>query len=488
MIPNDTLTFVDDAKAPASRALALLRAGARAGGGLVLRYCFYFLQAKWSMPEMYDRFQRGEVAMNPKFGCVLGTLGVWNGEDLESAPVGRLLYQPGPPFAASPAEVAALELPRRKIKTHEDVAAVSAPERTAAPSAAARSGPSPASVWPAVAIVEPGRIVLDLLTTFPETGKPPNPLAKADYGRVELVLAYTDGGTERTITIGPVPYDQAAYESGGGVVELPIATGSPAAEYVDQGLLQLRQADGTLLLAETEIVEIETDDRCVYLDFDDDGVARGEVRISVFAKGRPITAPLTIALEQWADTMSPGVANSVDPLVVVACEMSDRLVAPGDPSYALPGPSLTVPAGGRATVQLEARQPGCFKIRFVAQGMHPDPTSPAFQFEYFTNFRVLPPDDYSSVPDEQITWDFVYDEVFRYYAVLYPIMSTIIPWGPSTSSDPERAAQFASLIRQAVDETRAGTALAMPITRELSAGKRALVQRWCDLQLQAAPS
>jgi len=77
--------------------------------------------------------------------------------------------------------------------------------------------------------------------------------------------------------------------------------------------------------------------------------------------------------------------------------------------------------------------------------------------------------------------------MLSYYALLYPAMSLINPWGPeSTTTDRERVAQFASLLRQAVDESRIGTALAMPVTRELSAGKRALLQRWCDLQMRDA--
>ena len=35
-----------------------------------------------------------------------------------------------------------------------------------------------------------------------------------------------------------------------------------------------------------------------------------------------------------------------------------------------------------------------------------------------------------------------------------------------------------------IDESRRGTALEMPITRELSAGKRALVRRWCRKELK----
>jgi hypothetical protein len=68
-------------------------------------------------------------------------------------------------------------------------------------------------------------------------------------------------------------------------------------------------------------------------------------------------------------------------------------------------------------------------------------------------------------------------------------MSLIIPWGPDDlPHDPVRVSQFAAIMRQAVDEKYLGTALSMPITRELDAGKRRLVQRWCDLQMRQAPS
>src|SRR5207237_6610430 len=126
-------------------------------------------QAKQTMPEMYDRFQRGEIAMNPKLGCVIGTLGVWNGQDLQSGPVGRMLYQPGPPFAPTHPKAAR---PQPKIKSHEDVAMVSAPETESAAAEAAAKPPDPHAVWPAAAIVEPDRIVPDLLTTLPEQAKP----------------------------------------------------------------------------------------------------------------------------------------------------------------------------------------------------------------------------------------------------------------------------------------------------------------------------
>ncbi|MGH2719805.1 MAG: hypothetical protein ACRDJU_14695, partial [Actinomycetota bacterium] len=97
------------------------------------------------------------------------------------------------------------------------------------------------------------------------------------------------------------------------------------------------------------------------------------------------------------------------------------------------------------------------------------------------------PDDnqYASVPDAELTFAYIYREVFSYYSILYPVMSRIIPWGPvNTPHDPDRVAQFAALIADSISDERRGTTLEMPVTRELSAGKRALLQRWCNLQLQ----
>jgi hypothetical protein len=137
------------------------------------------------------------------------------------------------------------------------------------------------------------------------------------------------------------------------------------------------------------------------------------------------------------------------------------------------------------SVPIQGAAAGCFKLRYIAPGMQVDEANPNFAVEYFSCYRILPFDDYSRVPDEEITFDYVYREVFSYYSILYPVMSHIIPWGPAnTPSDPHRVAQFAALIADSISEERQGTTLEMPVTRELSAGKRSLLHRWCALQLR----
>jgi hypothetical protein len=469
VIPNASLAFIDAARAPDSPGLRALRAGAAEGGGLLLRWCFYGMQPELTMLEMYDRFERGEQAQNPKIGRVVGSIGVWNGRDLTSVPVGRILRRP------AHEQVEALQ---QQIKSHEDV------ERVATPGTLLNAQNAEIAcehnMGPAAAVVEDGRVLLDLGTAFPEAGCDKDytgdPVAKHDFGAVALEVAYGDSSA----ALGPVRYDRETYERLGGVWEVPFDPGSEVGRQLADGLLQLRDEAGIVLLRESEAVQVVTDDQAVYLDLAETpgGVrALGSASLRVFAKGEPIAEAVTLTVERWTDYQKPGKANSVNPLVVTATEIDERR----DGAF-----ELEVPAGGRVDVPIEAGEPGCYKLRYVAPG---DEGSAAnWAVDDFSCFRVLPFKDYSDVPDEQLTFEFVYGEVFSYYAILYPVMSRFIPWSPDdVPLDEERIAQFATLIRYVIDEARVGTALAMPITRELPAGKRALLKRWCDLQAGYQP-
>jgi hypothetical protein len=480
VIPNHKLTFIGDAEAPDSAAFRALRDGARKGGGLLLRYCFYGMRAHQTMLQMYDHFQEGEPAVNPKIGHVLGSIGVWNGRDVASAPVGRLLHQVGPPFfhhtpagAAAPVSL--------QVKSHEDVERIATPKtRLHAENADVKCAQS---MGPAVALVEDGRVVLDLLTSFPEITCDPNaqgdPFRKHDFGRVQLELTYDAGSEPRSVVLGPVAYDRAAYESRAGVCEIPFAPDSEAGQRIEAGSLQLRDGSGTVLLREIDVVQVVSEDPAVYLDLEkvDGGYrATGLARLRVFRKGKPIEKAVTLRLERYSDVQEAGTANSINPLVVTACKIAEQRQVKGE---------VRVPPPGELELHLSAEAAGCYKVRLLDPDMEAAyENNPNWAVEYFTTFRVLPFDDYSHIPDDDVTFEFVYREVFSYYAILYPVMSTIIPWGPeNTPHDPERVAQFAALINEVVDESRLGTALQMPITRELSAGKRQLLKRWCSREL-----
>jgi hypothetical protein len=497
VIANEGLTFIDDSRAPNSPAFRALRDGCRQADGLLLRHCLFAMEAANDMPALYSQFQQGAQPTNPKFGSVVGTVGVWHATDMPSTPVGRLLHKPGPPFfprKTMPMANQTESLPR--VKSHADVERVSPPLYADAdhfrigadaPVDAGSAHPitqilpgDPEYLGPAVAVVANDRVLLDLLTTFPEVEvpkghpPPPDPFEKADYGDVSLVLYDGEGRVE----LGRVLYDRAAYERGAGVsvVRFP----AEFASRVAAGSLRLEDAQQNTLLQEIECPEIEAEQLATYVDLAPAAEggkpsATATLRLRAFVKGKPSDQPVQVRVQRWHDHRPPGEINSLNPLVVMGLGVTDKQVGQEPP--------VTIPADGTYDLAATFTEPGCFKLRFIPEGM-PAPSDPEWAVEYFAAVRALPHDDYSAISDEKLTWDYVYEQVFSYYAILYPVMGGIIPWGPANiPSDPERVGQFASLMYEAVDARHLGTALQMPITRELSAGKRALVQRWCRLQL-----
>jgi hypothetical protein len=95
---------------------------------------------------------------------------------------------------------------------------------------------------------------------------------------------------------------------------------------------------------------------------------------------------------------------------------------------------------------------------------------------HFAYVRVLPADnDLDSIPDAQVTWDLVYSRVLSYYYRLYPAMDRYLPLNNKAALSAR-----ANILKQMIDASVWGSTLYMPPTRDLSDGKRRLLQRWCD--------
>ena len=99
-----------------------------------------------------------------------------------------------------------------------------------------------------------------------------------------------------------------------------------------------------------------------------------------------------------------------------------------------------------------------------------------FGFVSYNTFRVLPDDNYDNVPDSQITWDFVYQNVIRYFYLVYPGMFARLAF-----QNEAIAKQSASIIAKMVAKSGWDSTSYMPVSRDLSDGKRKLLQRWCAL-------
>jgi hypothetical protein len=191
---------------------------------------------------------------------------------------------------------------------------------------------------------------------------------------------------------------------------------------------------------------LETDDRAVYLH---EGEA-GTITLRGWVRGQP-AANQPVSVRQFSTT-NKTFAPVPPAAAVVACPAEVQL-----------------DAGGTVVIALTGAAPGSCTLRFGAAGASLGP-------DFFACVRVLPADDFSSVPDSEITYAFVYDKVLRYYHLLHPAMD-----GVFDLSDQDRVEERADRIRTRIKATAWDDPQYMPRTRELSAGKVALLLRWCDI-------
>jgi hypothetical protein len=140
---------------------------------------------------------------------------------------------------------------------------------------------------------------------------------------------------------------------------------------------------------------------------------------------------------------------------------------------------------GKITLTVNGNCPGAAMVRYQLAGDNFDPNMGGanrflyFGYTFYNAFRVLPNDSYDHIPNDQITWEFVYGEVLQYYYLLYPGM--FARWdGPVSFKD--AAIQNASIIGQMVNKRFWDKSWSMPVSRDISDGKRKLLQRWCALQ------
>jgi hypothetical protein len=288
-------------------------------------------------------------------------------------------------------------------------------------------------------------VTIDLTSTFPEVDET---LAKVNVGEVRLGAVTSSGGGERMVDIGEVRYDRSTYERQSGLVDVPYTADKQAA--IDSGNLVLYLKDsGTRVLTERRW-DACSDDRCVYLQ---EGESR-ELTFRVFDKG----------------VMS---MNEVE-VRVVQYDMTNRVMTPVAPGAGIVGhvEDLPVPAGGQITFEIVAQRPGVCVLAILPQGEDDQ------SLEFLVNIRVFPLDDYSAVPESAVTFDFIYNEVLRYYHLLYPAMSERF------SLDNEfRVRLKAAEIKKRISATLFASVAYMPITRDLSDGKRNLLERWCNLAI-----
>ena len=126
---------------------------------------------------------------------------------------------------------------------------------------------------------------------------------------------------------------------------------------------------------------------------------------------------------------------------------------------------------------------GCTAYGFVTENLG-DTLKPDFSniYWYFANTFMLTNHILNTDTNllqyingtQPITWDVVYKYVFVEYHVVLPIMNAVMPFAEANWSDPNWLARMV----QVIDLQNWNAPRYMPVTRELSANQRTLLQMW----------
>jgi hypothetical protein len=292
-----------------------------------------------------------------------------------------------------------------------------------------------------------GLLSLDLSNTVPELDAD---LGKLDLGPIDVTVRVGDTRTPLG-RIEASDYDRAAYEASAGIIDLDVSAVADVQALLANGALALSVSTpaGPADLA-GELTQIASCDQpTVYLD---QGEQR-ELTVTVRERDAPPARPLS---------------------VLVAHYDADMVLIPGEETV------LPVRADGAVAVPVTGGVPGYHHLGFtVFPTGEPQPPAPeglAIATAQFVSIRTLPFDDgLAALPAEAVTWDLVFSTVLATYHAVTPRMSIIIDL-----SDEDAVRAFARRIRELTAAELFESARYMPVTRDLSRGRRALLHRWCD--------
>ena len=412
----------------------------------------------------------------PCYSHVVGTIGVWKQGELASAPGGRCLVPANPVAPVGSSKTITLGAVAAEVDYSQNL------------------------------------ISLDFGSAVPEialAGTMTSNLVKADFGSLTLgtIPIATPDLNPSFIPIAEIDYphyERSAYEASAGIIDIPFpGPETPAQLQNGQLAIQVQgqsipatvpdvrrpghatvvvSATGPLLALTEQIYTAQTDSRGIYLD---EGESL-EFQVTLLHAGTP-AAGASVLVAKFDNNLSL-IPTTLPQFVNFTNGRQQIVTASGIPTSVT---VVTADQNGIATVAIAAQSPG-----FPVLGFFPFatgsalPQPPAALFPpgpaFYATVRVLPFD--SSVPGQFIdlwnsthdpaqAWTFVYNNILYIYDMIFSVMLKYINLG-SRDAVEKSAAAIAALIAK---DTAAESTMAMPITRDLSSGKRTTLQLWLSL-------
>jgi len=372
--------------------------------------------------QLRTLYQQGKIFSNPAYSVVTGVVGIWRHGEFRSEPNGRRLF------------------------------AVATVPSTAPGLAAVSFGAAIAHVDEMQA-----KLSIDFGSTIPERNEA---LDKATYGDLELRVRAADGTITAIAPIAQAQYGKDAYEASSGILDIDLS------EHADPSIM-IKIATGDLLIATSSLVALRESPLIAFCDTRDVYVEEGAptaVTVAVRERGKPPSAGVHVAVFSYGRNQAP---------------------LPASPS---PAPVVLQPdAAGNTTLPILPTVPGLVNFALLPfSAPNPTPVQPPglnVNAHTYISVRVMPFDNAleASTSDSALSFSFIFREILQVYDIIYPRMSAIINF-----TDRNAVEANASGIKSLIQDNLFESTRYMPVTRDMSAGKRRLLSRWCDLALAGA--
>lgn len=438
-----------------------------------------FLATAWDTWNNSGGQDFSQFFSNPCYSHIVGVVGVWNEGEPATVPGGRYL---------SPLN-AVVPPPQNGAKSPASPRPVSLGHHVMLGKTQAAALPS-TYLGPLVAHVDYDAqlISLDLNSTMPENGTPgewPSDLSKTDFG--PLTLGVWDAGAFAHIAqIDSTQYGQIPYEASAGIIDIPFPNQDTGA-LLKSGTLAI-QVQGQTALAELSYTA-QTDSRGIYLDEN----GQTEFNITVCQMGVP-SPGTSVLVAKYDEGLSLILTTNQTQLVNFTT--GQQSVPVGDNTTAAVA-IVTADENGIATVGIEAQSPGFPVLAFFPYTGDTLPQLPPTLFNppanvflitstFYATVRVLPfdaavPDDFVQVwnvtGDPGQAWEFIYLNILYVYDMLFSVMLEYVNLGNQSAVE----AQISTIWGMISEEAAQDSTLAMPITRDMSAGNRLTLQLWIYL-------
>lgn len=293
---------------------------------------------------------------------------------------------------------------------------------------------------------------VDLGASIPEAS---SQLEKADLGEL-VITTEVNGQSAQVATIPFAGYNRSNYEKTAGIIDISLSghADNDIVRKIKEGNLAITfpEVQGQPVLREANFVAV-VEQRNHYLD---EGETR-QVPVKVTFKGEPANESISVAVDEYNRN-----GRLTKHITVLVCD-----------------------AHGMVTLPISAEAPGFRAFRFApfktTDGRPQQQPQLDSGYDYYVNVRTLPFEDAleRATPDNGLTWSFMYSRIFKLYDVLNPVMSRQGINVPL--HDKDRMMTLASRLRRVMAKSGFNTFLHMPVTRDMSAGKRKLVERWAIL-------